>query len=325
MSALGNVVLHKVDGEKGEGPELEKQLQVAGHPTFVLLNTSGETVDRWWGYSKADKFIAKLNAGLQDPTTIDQKRTRFATKPTMGDAEKLASFHETREEYKDAVGYYGEAQKLAAGSDRDFRYALFEATADGASGDDFSLAQAKQAADVALAYEGRTLDQVLGIAGTMTVLGRKKQDRDIMVPYLKLAMSESATSQDEDIQKSRKRLTAYHALYVERDEAKAVALRKEVLDADWQQDPKKLNSFAWWCFEGRVNLEEAEALARKGVELAADGKTKAKILDTLAEICNVRDNCKDAVHFMELAVAADPQAEEYPKKLEQFRKNLAAR
>jgi len=282
-------------------------------------------VGRWLGYSKPDPWIQRLTSALEDPTTIDQKRARYEAKPTAVDAEKLAVYHESRDEAKDAVRYWGEAQKLAAGTGRDFRYPLFDAMAGGVFKDVFTLAEAKQAADAALAYEAGTVDEVLDIAGTMTVLGRKKQDREVMQPYLVLAMAKSKNSQDEDILKSRNRLAAYHALYVEKDAAKAVALRKEVLEEGWQKDPKKLNAFAWWCFEGRVNLEEAQALALQGVELAQDGKTKAQILDTAAEICNARGNCPDAVKYMEMAVTTDPKSEEYPKKLEQFRKNLATR
>jgi tetratricopeptide (TPR) repeat protein len=322
-SALDQVVLCSIDGEKGDGPSLEKQNEVKGHPTFIVLNADGAVVGRWSGYSKSDKFIESLSSAVQDPTTFDQKNTRFQSKPTLADAEKLAAFHSSRGEAKDAVRFYNEAQKLGAGTGKDYRQDIFEATAEGAFDGTMTLAETKAAADAAVAYNGRTVDQLQDVAGIMTVLGRKEQDREVMVPYLKLAMQESAKSQDPDVQKTRKRLEPYSALYVEKNEAKAVSLRKESLDEGWQQDPEKLNAFAWWCFEGRVNLDEAQALAQKGVDLAKDGKTKAMILDTMAELCNVRNNCKDAVHYSELAVAADPASDHYPKQVERFRKLLA--
>lgn len=324
QSALERVVLHKIDVLKGDGPRLEKQFQVSGRPTFVLLNAGGETVGRWGGYTEADEFIENLSAGLQDPTTIEDKRARFASRPNLADAEGLARFHETRDEYRDALRYYGEAQKLAAGSGRDFRFALFDVTADGASDGEFTLAEAKQAADAALAYEGRTLDQVLHVAIGIAYLGQKKQDRDIMVPYLELAMRASEGSADEGIQRQRKEVAPFHVLYVQRDEAKAVELRKRILGEGWQEDSRKLTSFASWCLKARVNLAEAEALARKAADLAREETMKAWSLGTLAEICDARGKREEAVRFMELAVAADPR-QEYPRKLlEQFRKSLAA-
>jgi hypothetical protein len=66
------------------------------------------------------------------------------------------------------VSYYRAAQELGAGSGRDFRSVLFEVTAEGVWDGEFALAEAKQAADAALAHEGRTLDQVLDVAIGMT-------------------------------------------------------------------------------------------------------------------------------------------------------------
>ena len=114
-----------------------------------------------------------------------------------------------------------------------------------------------------------------------------------------------------------------HALFVEKAPEKAVKLRKANLPEGWLENAEELNGFAWWCFQNRVNLEEAESLARKGVELAANDKTKAEILDTVAEICNARGSCKDAVTYIELAIQADPDSEHYKKQLERFRKLLA--
>ena len=78
------------------------------------------------------------------------------------------------------------------------------------------------------------------------------------------------------------------------------------------------NSFAWLCFENRVNLEDAELLARRGAELAAPGKERAMILDTAAEICNARGNCDDAVELMRQALAEHPDSEHYATQLTRF-------
>jgi tetratricopeptide (TPR) repeat protein len=320
---LGNVVLYKLDAEKDEGKELAKEFKVEGYPTFVLVNTKSQTVERWWGYGEAAEFVETLDSGVKDPTTIDQKRARFESSPNMNDAAKLATYHETLEEFQQSVELYRKAQKLTGDSDRDFRYEIFQNTTWGARKDQFTLADARTAADDALAYEARSVENVANIASMMTSLGRKKDDFEVMVPYLELAMQETAGIQDEDIQKKRKRLLVNYALYVEKNAANAVAYQKATYDEGWMEDAKKLNGFAWWCFENKINLEEADALARKGVELAEDPKSKANILDTVAEICNARGSCKDAVYFIELAIQENPDSEYFPKQLERFRKLLA--
>jgi hypothetical protein len=192
-------------------------------------------------------------------------------------------------------------------------------TADG----QFTLDEVKQSADAALAYEGRTADEVISVARMTTSLGRKLENRDIMVPYLELAMQVTEGSTEEKLVNARRGLRADHALFVTKDPKKAVAFKKEGMAEGWMETSDGLNSFAWWCFENRVNLEEADALARKGVTLASDGPGKAAILDTAAEICNARGNCKDAIVLIEQAIQADPGNEYYVKQRDRFRKILA--
>lgn len=92
----------------------------------------------------------------------------------------------------------------------------------------------------------------------------------------------------------------------------------------WLEDAGKLNGFCWWCFENLVNLEEAEKLSRKSVELAEPGRQKAMNLDTLAEICNALDNCHEALDLIKMAMVEDPESKHYPKQLERFEKILAS-
>jgi hypothetical protein len=85
-------------------------------------------------------------------------------------------------------------------------------------------------------------------------------------------------------------------------------------------DPDQLNSFAWWCFENKVNLEEAQELALKGVELAEPGKARAQILDTAAEICNALGNCGRAIELIQVAIGEDADNEYYAEQLARFEK-----
>jgi tetratricopeptide (TPR) repeat protein len=118
---------------------------------------------------------------------------------------------------------------------------------------------------------------------------------------------------------ARKELMADQALHVLRDPERAVALKREAMPAGWRESASDLNGFAWWCFEGRVNLPEAEECARRGVELAAAGKEKAMILDTLAEIVSARGNPQEAVSLIQQAIDQAPDDRYYPRQLERFR------
>jgi len=312
-----------VNGKKGDGPAKVEEFKVPGYPTFVVLRADGATLERWIGYGEAKDFVAKLDGALKDPTSIDEKRVRYAASPTWSDAEKLGAYHESCDEYIVAARYYREAQAKATAGNRDLRFSIFEVVASGCREDQFAIEDVKQAANAALAYEGRTTDEVISIARMTTSVGRKKQDRDIMIPYLELAMQVTDGATDEKLVKARRNLRADHALFVTKDAEKAVAFKKESMTPDWMENSDGLNSFAWWCFENRVNLEEADALARKGATLASDGPAKAAVLDTAAEICNARGNCKDAIVLIEQAIQADPNNEYYVKQLNRFRKILS--
>ena len=54
----------KIDMEKGEGPELCTRFDVHAFPTFLFMDSDGNLLHRMVGYSKIDKFIAKVEEGL---------------------------------------------------------------------------------------------------------------------------------------------------------------------------------------------------------------------------------------------------------------------
>ena len=76
--------------------------------------------------------------------------------------------------------------------------------------------------------------------------------------------------------------------------------------------------------QNKINLKEAEKMARKGVELTSPGRDKANVLDTLAEICNLSGECGDAVDYIRMAVAEDPDNEYFREQLIRIEKILAS-
>ncbi len=67
-----------------------------------------------------------------------------------------------------------------------------------------------------------------------------------------------------------------------------------------------------------MNLQEAEALALKGVELADSDEQRATILDTAAELCNALGNCDEAIAHIKQAVSLDPENDYYKDQLAKF-------
>lgn len=320
---LEAVVLHKVDAEKGEGIELAKIHKIQGFPTFVLANHEVQTINRWMGYSK-EMLAERLQESTADLTTVEEKRARFAGNPTAADAVRLARLDESMGEYAQAVQLYETAQQLDPSANHAFP--IFEATfsAGRRQAEGFDLDRTKEAADRVLATSTDGMELV-SVGQMMAWAAQQAGDRDLMIASIKSAVEKTASSTDPEVVAARADFLPAYALHVEKDSQKAIDLKKASMPDGWMNDSGALNNYAWWAFENQVDLENAKALAEKGVELAAAGKEKAQILDTLAEICNSLDNCAEAVSLIKLAIAEDPEAEYYKKQLARFEEILAAK
>jgi thioredoxin-related protein len=326
QQALSGVAYHAVDAEKGEGLPLAKEYTVKGYPTFVLMDATGASIDRWTGYLDSKDFIATFTDATADPTTVEAKRARLAQTPKAADAARLGRIEASAWQLPEAVQHYEQAMKLDPKGGALYAFPRFETYAQGFfKGEVFSAGDVDKAATTALAAAGVTPDQQIQIASIMSGVGTKSENPKIAVPYLKSAMAATADSKDPQIVEQRRELLVDHAMYVEENPTLAARYKREAMPEGWMEDPVKLNQYAWWCFENKTNLEEAETLARRGVELAKSGSQKAMVLDTAAEICNLRGSCKDAAELMEQALREDPKNEYYTKQLDRFRKLLAAK
>ena len=114
-----------------------------------------------------------------------------------------------------------------------------------------------------------------------------------------------------------------YALIVEQDPQKALSLKRQSLPEGWLSDPDALNEFAWWCFENRVNLKEAETLSRKSIELSQPGAEQANYLDTLAELVNLRGNTEEAAALIREALQMNPESRYLKDQLARFEDIMA--
>jgi tetratricopeptide (TPR) repeat protein len=324
MQALEKVVLFKTDAEKGEGIDLAKEYLVQGYPTFVLANAEGAVLDTWTGYGK-EHFLETCGLAVADPTTIQEKRARFEYAATPKDAKTLARFHGTRGEYAEAIALVDRAVVLEPTAANRFDKFYFTMRAHTKSSDEFPLEQVTAAAQAVVASSDADPSTLVQLADMMGYVGRNAEQPRLVVPYLEPALKATEGTEDPGLASSRQGLEIEYALLVLDDKDKALELKLASMPEGWKDDASGLNSFAWWCYENRLNLEEAEALARRGVDLAAPGKERAMILDTTAEICNARGNCDDAVELVRQALEEHPDNEYYAKQLKRFEEIRAAR
>jgi len=217
QEAVDGFILYQVNAEK-EGVELAKELQIVAYPTFVAQNPAGATLARWYSYTK-DQFLTETEEVHSDPTTIEEKITRFETTPTAGDAVRIARYHETIGAYPEAIDHYRVAEELDQDPEADYGMAIFEATYSGQRRNLVPMEDLLAGADRILASPRASEADLILIALMMQSAGSRAENRELAVPYLQAAVERTTGSEDPEIQEDRTRLLSDYALLVEKDEA----------------------------------------------------------------------------------------------------------
>lgn len=78
---LKDYVNLKIDAEKGEGPALAKNFAVPGFPTLIVVDGSGEEVDRIGGYMKPADFLKTLKE-FQSGNSFQSLQKQLAKTPS---------------------------------------------------------------------------------------------------------------------------------------------------------------------------------------------------------------------------------------------------
>lgn len=314
-SYLPKVVLLKNDCEKGDGIALAKKYEVRMYPTFALVNGAGEVTDRWAGYEGVENFIKTTDLALADRRTITEKKDAFAKAPSLPLALSLASYSETVGANGDAVKYYREAMKQDPQLVAELRTKSFMAMYYGLRGEQFKPEEVIAAGQEIARDPATTPGDHLMVASVL----KRVAPPEAYVPVLEGALKATAGATEPDLVAGRQQLEIDAALLIDQDRDKALQLKRASMPAGWRDDPSQLNSFAWWCYENDVNLEEAFTLAMRGVELATENGDKANILDTAAEIAFKRGDRNKAIELEEQAIKLMPDRKGFQQSLERFK------
>lgn len=306
----------KFDAEKGAGVELSERFKVQGYPTFVVLNSEGGTISRWAGYETAAEFIASLDEAKNDPTTVAEKEQRFESNPTPEDAVTLADLHASSGEFVDAADYVERAIELGS-EEEGLDFKLFFVHRWGYAKEAFDVEQLRAAADRAVDSGRLSGEEHLLLARYMSSAAEDGDDWS-PAPYLETALAATEGDDDPELVDDRRLVLIEHALRVTGDKETALTLKRETMEEGWEESSDELNGFAWWCYENRVNLEEAESLARKGVELAEEDADRAAVLDTLAELVFLRGEAEEAATLISRAIELAPDNDYYKEQLARF-------
>ncbi len=96
-----------VRAEVKEDSALRDQYQIAGFPTVILMKSSGEEIDRIYGYLPPEEFVSSIQSYLQGNETLEDIKNRFQADSTDVElAFKLAEKYEARRRYDKAMMHY---------------------------------------------------------------------------------------------------------------------------------------------------------------------------------------------------------------------------
>lgn len=317
--ALGQVVHFTLDFKHGEGVEISKKYTIGIYfPVFFLLNSKGEIIKRWTGYTGAGRFISALNDALSDQTTVDERLARYKAEPTFDDALYFANYYTDIWDYIEANEYYRQARKLSGSSPTRYAFEIFQNTANAVWQDTLEFEAVLPIADSVLALQSNNSDILVKVAQIMARLGRKKETTDKIGKYLQTAIDITTNRQDAKTQKDNTLLKSEYALYIDKDTTKAIQIKNSTMPANWENSPEEFYTFAKWCLERKINLEQAESFTRQAVQMASPGEFKGKVLSTLASICDARGNHQEAIKQIKLAIAEDPKNSSYLDRLEDW-------
>jgi tetratricopeptide (TPR) repeat protein len=302
---LEDFVFAKIDGEKGEGVDLVRRYEVRGYPTFVLLNGDAQLLSRWYGWGGVEAFLDLLDASSEEPLPLAERRARHAAEPSARGAKLLANDAYARGENDAAVTLFRELMRLEPEKSLEHGLRLVEYIASGVQSNSFTIEELDATARPLLDHERLDAARAVGLARLMSHF-LPADEGELLAPYLVVALRRSDDGSAASLLKEKQILLVEHALIVEKDKVLALKYRRALLPPGWLESAAELNTFAWWCFEQKINLEEAGRLARRGVELETEPGSKANILDTLAQIGYERGDFHGALASIEEAIELLP-------------------
>lgn len=100
-----NMVFVKAEAKKDT--ITRERYKIAGFPTVIFMNSSGEEIDRIYGYLPPEEFVSAIQDYLQGKNTLEDIEKRFEADPKDAElAFRLAEKLEGRRMYEEASSYY---------------------------------------------------------------------------------------------------------------------------------------------------------------------------------------------------------------------------
>ena len=314
--AVASIVFLSIDLEDSTSAEFNQDHPVSSVPQFILLDADGVEHGRFKGYGGVEYFLTGINQLLDDPLPINERLAQARADESWEGSDLLAQHHADRKEYEQAAPHFVEALKRGAPPEQ--RLQLLWAYLVGFGEGWATAADAKAVADEALANPAETDRFWYRLYNLMKQVAERANDDSLRRPYLERAVQEA---EETDRLQKDPYLRFDHAHYVLGDHEAAAQARRDVLTD--RRDLFSINRYAWYCFEHRLFLEDAEQVAREGLTIEGPPRQLAMLLDTLAELVHLKRDTTEAHQLIKRCIELDPENEYYQNQDKRFREILA--
>ncbi len=255
---------------------------------------------------------------MQDRTTINTRLARFETNPVYRDGLFLAGFYSKTGEYLKAVNYYRRSVAIGKPNLADYAYDIFENMANAVWQEKIDFDSVFPTADAVLISNRVMPTKIVKTAQLMTRLCRKFNRSHDAAKYLEAGMQTTLKTDNNKQNMMYRLLLADQTLYIKDDTVRAIAIKKDALGPGWENERDKFYDYAQWCLEREIDLDEAEKFARKAIDQVYPGKYRARVLNTVAEICFARGKKDEAIEAINRAIDEEPNNLLYQNQLERF-------
>ncbi len=325
IAGLEGHILYPIDGKAEPNKAMVEEHGIYAYPTFVIVNADGEVVSRWLGYGETAQWVQSLSEAAADPVTLADRRTRLEESPTFADALALGKDGLSSQNHREAMGFLRQAQGLdaAAADEANVPILLFRAAYYGVGTEEVTPEHFLGVAIALLQSENLKPSYAIEICQKL-VRAQSYLEEDELAIMLEMAHPAVMAADEEKLQDRKQGVLTDYALIVEKDAEKAVGLKRGLMPEGWETNPDDLNEFGWWCYQRKINVDEAAGLMRTAVELSTSGSDQANYLDTLAELVNLQGNPAEALGLIRQALEMDPENEYLKGQVTRFEELIAA-
>jgi len=305
--ANDNLISFKIDAEKGSGPKHKEKYRVRGYPTIIILDNSGNELDRIVGYLPPENFLKELNRIKNGTNTLTDLQLKYSKNSDDITIQKDLAKKYIDLNVKDSARKYLDNVQSYHRSNNAFTFQNF-----------YNLSQ--------LYYRIGELDVSIDILDQIVSLDIDSSESAYFYGLLYKAKKNNTIDDlmeyvDITNDTTRKKQCYWQMIRITKKNDNDPALEGQLYlkavslyDENYKYLASLLNSFAWRMTEIGQLLPEA----LEKVNYALEIKDDLKILDTKAEVLWKLGRVDEAIEVINECIQGNPEYQHYQDQKAKF-------